>query len=180
MKGSLTMENKGLDLLLTRRSVRSYKPDPVPEEALDSILKAAKYAPSAMGLQKRFFTVVKDRVILQKAVAAAKENGASFIPGHMPFYNAPAVIVVSAPEDAKYNREDAACAIMNIMLAAHACGLGSCYICSVLPGLQDKRIVSELGIPQGYLPYGCVCLGYAEGKVPEAKPRREGGIFFAG
>lgn len=172
MEGSFILSDKKIDLLLTRRSIRTYKSDNIPDETLKRILSAAKYAPSAMGLQNRFFTIVKNQEFLQEIINATKKSGSEFLPGHTPFYNAPAVIIVSAPKDFKYNREDTACAIMNIMLAAHAYGLGSCYICSVLPGLNDKYITEKLGLPDGYNPYGCVCIGYSNEKSPEPKPRR--------
>lgn len=170
--------NPQLELLLTRRTIRSYKSDMVPDELLNRVLNAAKYAPTAMGLQNRHFTVVKNQELMRKITAAAQANGGSYSPGHTPFYNAPIVIVVSAPKDFKYNREDSACAIMNILLAAHACGLAACYICSVLPGLNDKKILEKLNLPQNYVPYGSVCLGYPAVKAPEPKARRTDDINY--
>lgn len=158
--------------LLVRRTVRAFQPDKIPEETIKSLILAAQYAPTAMGLQDRHFTVVNSREVMDHILSAAVKNGASFLPGHTPFYHAPTVVVVSAPEKSKYNRENAACAIENLLLAACALGLGSCYICSVLPGLQDPVIREELKLPENYIPYGCVRLGYPAADAVEPKPRR--------
>ncbi len=158
--------------LLARRTVRAFQPDKIPEAIMESLILAAKYSPTAMGLQDRHFTVVNNSGVMDHILAAAVKNGASFLPGHTPFYHAPTVVVVSAPEKSKYNRENVACAIENLLLAANALGLGSCYICSVLPGLQDPSIREELKIPANYVPYGCVSLGYSAAEAAEPKPRR--------
>jgi Nitroreductase len=170
--------NRTIEALLDRRSVRAYRPEQISEEELSDILYAAKYAPSTMGLQARHFTVIQNKTLLSEIVTATKENGGGFVPGHIPFYDAPTVIVLSAPESAKYNREDAACAVMNIMVAAHAYGLGTCYICSVLPGLCDGEIMPRLKLPEGYVPFGCVALGYPKENAPAPKERREGDISY--
>lgn len=161
-----------IQTLLTRRTVRSFRPEAIPKSTMESLIQAAKFAPTAMGLQDRHFTIVNNVGVLDHIVAVAVENGASFVKGHTPFYHAPSVIVVSAPEKSRYGRENAACAIENLMLAAKALGLGSCYICSVLPGLQDAVIRKELKLPENYIPYGCVSIGYPAEASVEPKPRR--------
>ena len=164
--------NESYEMLLKRRSIRAYRPDPIPDDVLDRILLAGKYAPSAMGLQNRHFSVVLNRTLMNEIVAAAEGNRAAFAPGHVPFYGAPAVVVLSAPKDFRHGREDCACAIENIALAAYALGLGSCYICSVLPGLRDASVEAKLDLPDNYEPYGCICVGYPLGAAPEPKRRR--------
>lgn len=166
------------ELLMQRRTIRAFRSDAIPQETMEKILLAAKYAPSAIGLQNRFFTVVQNRALMDRIVDAAGKNGGTFRPGHIPFYNAPAVVVVSAPEDFRFGREDAACAIENILLSAAALGLGSCYICSVLPGLRSPEIMRELQLPAGYVPCGCVSLGFPAQAAPEPKPRRTDDIAW--
>ena len=118
--------NEFYEMLLKRRTIRSFRPDAIPKEIMNQLILAAKYAPTAIGLQDRHFTVVNNRSLMEDIVSAAVRNGAAFLPGHTPFYNAPTVMIVSAPEKSKYGRENAACAIENLMLAACAFGLGSC------------------------------------------------------
>lgn len=164
--------NESYEMLLKRRAIRAFKPDAIPADTMNRIILAGKYAPSTMGLQNRHFTIVNNRALLEEIVSAAAKSAAKFLPGHTPFYNAPSVVVVSAPKDFKYNREDAACAIENLMLAAYSFGLGSCYICSVLPGLRDASIMEKLNLPENYVPCGCVCLGVPAVEAPQPKPRR--------
>lgn len=169
-------QNRIIETLLERRSVRSYRPEQISEEELSDILHAAKYAPTARGLQARHFTVVQNKQFIAEIVSLATGNSVN--EGDSPFYNAPTVIVLSAPQDAKYGREDCACAIMNIMLAAEALGLGTCYICSVLNGLRDERILSHLKLPEGYIPFGSVTVGYPKEHGLAPKERRSDDISY--
>lgn len=168
--------NQTLETILGRRTVRSFDPKPIPEELLNELLLAGRYAPSAMGLQGRHFTVIQNRDLMRDIVDATAKNGGKFVPSHVPFYNAPTVIVLSVPETAKYGREDAACSIMNIMDAAYSLGLGSCYICSTNPGLNDPDILGRLCLPERYRPVGCVCVGRPEGEIAGPKERRSGDV----
>lgn len=164
--------NDFYEMLLKRRTIRAFKPDAIPKETMDRLLLAAKYAPTAMGRQDRHFTVVNSRAVMEAVISACAKNGANFVPGHTPFYGAPSVVVVSAPKSSAYGRENAACAIENLMLAACALGLGSCYICSVLPGLRDASVMEKLKLPSDYVPCGCVSIGFPAVEAPEPKPRR--------
>lgn len=170
--------NQTLETIYGRRTVRSYGPEQIPEEILDELLRAGRYAPSAMGLQGRCFTVVQDRELMNDIVSATLKNGGKFAPGHIPFYNAPTVIVLSVPREAKYNREDAACSIMNILNAACSLGLGTCYICSTNPGLNDPGVMGRLRLPEHCVPVGCLCVGYPQGEIPEPKERRTGDVSY--
>lgn len=170
--------NHAVEALLERRTIRSFRPEQISEEELADILHVAKYAPSSMGLQGRHFTVIQNKQLLSDIVAATEKNGGKFAPGHIPFYNAPTVIVLSAPESAKCNREDAACAVMHILLAAHAYGLGTCYICSVIDGLRDPDVQPRLKLPEGYLPFGSIALGYPKEHAPAPKERRGDDISY--
>jgi len=164
--------NHTIEALLDRRSIRAYRPEQISEEELTDILETARFSPSAMGLQARHFTVIQNKQLIADIVTATIRNGGEFLPGHIPFYNAPTVIILSAPQSAKYGREDAACAIMGLMLAAHAYSLGSCYICSVLAGLRDEDMMQKLKLPQNYVPFGCISVGYPSEHAAEPKERR--------
>lgn len=170
--------NAPYEMLLKRRTIRSFQSKAIPDETLNQILLAGKFAPSAMGMQNRHFTVIQNQKLLDDIVAATVKNGGKFSPGHIPFYGAPDIVVLSAPKDFKYNREDCACAIQNLMLAAYALDIGSCYICSVLPGLCDNVILEQLNLPQNYVPCGCVSLGYPAVEAGEPKERRSGDISW--
>jgi nitroreductase len=170
--------NEFYDMLLKRRTIRAFRPEMIPDDIMNKIITAGKYAPSAMGQQNRHFTVIKDQTLLNDVVKATEKAGGEFVPGHTPFYSAPAVIILSAPASFKFNREDCACAIQNMMLAACSFGIGSCYICAVLPGLRDSSIMDRLKLPANYVPYGSVSFGYPAASAPEAKARRTDDVTF--
>lgn len=160
------------EMLLKRRTVRSFRTEAVPSQTMEKIILAAKYAPSALGLQNRHFTVIEDRPFMEDIVTATERSGGEFVPGHIPFYNAPDVVVLSAPADFKFNREDVGCAAQNLMLAACALGLGSCFVGSVQLGLRDGSVLKRLRLPLNYLPFAAVCVGYPAKAAPEPKKRR--------
>lgn len=171
------IENPVVGTILERRSIRDYRPDQISEEELTGILTAARYAPSAMGEQRRHFTVIQDKRLMQDIVEATQRLIGNFHAGHVPFFGAPTIVVLSAP-DWKYAHEDTACSLMNLMLAAHSIGIGSCFIGSVTPGLCEKTILPRLELPEGYMPYACATLGYAAQAAPAPIPRREDDVNY--
>lgn len=162
------LTNDTIDLLLSRRSVRVYKPDSISEEEMNSLLTAARYAPSAMGKQERFFSVVTDPKLLEEIGQAG---------GNQPFYNAPAAVIVSVPPENRFGQHDAACALMNLMIAAHSMNIDTCYIGSAV-GAKAPEIMKKLGIPQGYEPAAAVAIGYGAQEPAQPAPRREDDTFF--
>ena len=115
------MKNDLMSLILSRRSVRSYKPDPVPAELLDAVLEAGTYAPTGSGKQSPTIIAVTSphyRETLSRLNAAVM--GAS----SDPYYGAPVVVLVLADGGASTFVEDGSCVLDNMMLAAHALGLG--------------------------------------------------------
>lgn len=170
--------NQTLETIRGRRTVRSYGPKQIPDEILEELLRAGRYAPSALGMQKRHFTVIQNGELMADIVSATVKNGGKFVPGHVPFYHAPTVLVLSVPREAMCGREDAACSVMNILNAAYSLGLGTCYICSANPGLNDPEIMGRLRLPEHYAPVGCVCVGYPDGEIPGPKARRTGDVSY--
>ena len=173
--------NHTIDALLERRSVRAYRSEQISDEELSDVLLTARYAPSSMDQQARHMTVIQNKKLLNDVLAATQkifeQTGGGFAPGHTPFYNAPTVIVFSAPKSARFGHEDVACAIMNLMTAAHAYGLATCYIGSAV-GFGAPEIMEQLHLPQGYIPLGCVTVGYPLEMPPAAAPRRENDINY--
>ena len=118
--------NEVLNCLETRRSCRAYRPEQVPEEALQEILRAGLYAPSGMGRQSVKLLVVQDPA----AIAALERlnGGVLGSPEAHPFYGAPTVCVVLADAAAFTAVEDGSLALGNLMNAAHSLGIASCCI----------------------------------------------------
>ena len=167
--------------IIERRSVRRYvQTRTVSENDLMTILKAGAYAPSAMNAQAWHFTAVADAEKLIALNAAVKEQmGASDIERNIArskdatynfYYHAPLLIIVSASDKAYYPREDAACALENMFLAAASLGLGSCWINQLSNGVSEapvvRAVLDKLGVPAANKVYGCAAIGYASETSP--------------
>lgn len=153
--------NEVMKNLLTRRSTRAFREQAIPKEELEQMIQAALYAPSGMGRQTwKFTAVVNQEKIRKLAMAVGKELGRE---GYN-FYNPAAIIISSNEKDSVWGREDNACALENIFLAAHSFGIGSVWINQLNNGIADKaeirEILKEFGIPDTHTVYGVAALGY--------------------
>jgi nitroreductase len=157
------MSEELLNFLISRRSIRKFRPDPVPDELILKILDVARYAPSARNSQPWVFIVVKDPEIKKKL--------ANVHVWAKPLENAPVGIVVACNTEVSPEsyQVDCANATMQIMLAAHALGLGTVW-------LQTLRNISEIqgivGLPKNYVPVAMLALGYPDER-PSPKKRKE-------
>ena len=169
--------NEIIQNMITRRSIKKYKPDPVPREMLDQILKAGTYAACGMGRQSPIIIAVTDKTVRDELSALnAKIMGAS----GDPFYGAPAVLIVLADKSIPTHIYDGSLVMGNLMNAAHALGLGSCWIHRAketfeLP--EGKALLNKLGITGDYEGIGNCIVGYPAEKK-EAKPRKENYIYY--
>lgn len=178
--------------LLERRSVRSYDSEKkVSENDLMTVLKAAAYAPSAMNAQAWHFTVVanaeklsalNDAVKAHMAESDVERIRARSADGEYNFYyKAPVLIIVSCSDKALYPREDAACALENIFIAAESLRLGTCWINQLSNGVSEapgvRALLDELGVPSDNKVYGCAAIGYAD-KTSPVKDRASGVVNF--
>ena len=119
------MEQAFLELIKSRRSIRSYRPDAIPKELLDAVLEAGTYAPSAMGRQSATIVAVTDKVVRDELMRLNEE-----VMGTQsdPYYGAPVIVLVLADGTIPTYIEDGSCVLENLMLAAHAVGLGSVWV----------------------------------------------------
>ena len=171
------MENQMLTLLKTRRSVRKYLPTPVEPEKLDAILEAGTYAPSGMNRQTPVIVAVQDgeeRKAVQALNCQARGGAGD------PYYGAPHILLVLAdPRESNTWVEDGACTLHALMQAAHALGVSTCWIHGDremfrLP--EGKALLEKWGLPSYLEGVGSVAIGYGDGPLPEAKPRKAGYI----
>ncbi len=186
--------NETIKVLLERRSIRIYENKPVAREDLDTIVKCGQYAATAMGVQPWHFTVITDREVMNQISAANKKvmladpdipapvKEMAQSPDFDSFRGAPAVILISGENEDVNTIADCANATENMAVAAKALGLGSCYIashkiCMLAPGGEEVKKLA--GIPEGYVPYFALAVGYAA-EAPEAYPRREGTVSYIG
>ena len=153
-----------------RRSIRSYRTDPVPEEKLEAVVKAGLMAPSAMNQQSWHFVVISGKGAERYRTCCIEKLGRD------PYYGAPAMILVFGKKDAIAPVCDGSLAIGNLLLAAKALGLGSCWIHCVNDLFKEEAAAAEWGVPAGYRPVGSVALGFPAGEAPAAKPRKEGTV----
>ena len=169
--------NEIIQNMITRRSIKKYKPDSVPREMLDQILKAGTYAACGMSRQSPIIIAVTDKTVRDELSALnAKIMGAS----GDPFYGAPAVLIVLADKSIPTHVYDGSLVMGNLMNAAHALGLGSCWIHRAketfeLP--EGKALLNKLGITGDYEGIGNCIVGYPAEKK-EAKPRKENYIYY--
>jgi nitroreductase len=141
------------ETIKTRRSIREYKKDkPIPKEALEKMLEAARFAPTARGVQPWEFIVITKKDTLGK-IAELAETGR--------FISLASACIAVFCNDTKYYLEDGSAATENILLAATAQGIASCWVagdkkpyCSEIAGL--------LGVPAGFKLVSLVALGYPE------------------
>ena len=178
---------EAMEAILTRRSTRNYRPDPVEREKLERILDAARQAPSGGNNQTNHFFMIQNREVLQKLAGMAEtafarmdadENTypslhhaieASKKGGYVFCYNAPVLIAVANRRDYGNNMADCACAIENMMVAANALDLGSCWINQLRWLNEDEALVEylrSLGMKENERIYGAVIIGYPANGLP--------------
>ena len=170
--------NEVLNAILTRRSVRSYKPDPVPEDALERILTAGQYAATGMNRQSPIILAVTDKAVRDELSAM---NAAIMGADKDPFYGAPVVLVVLASKAAPTYVYDGSLVMGNLMLAAHAEGLGSCWIHRAKEEFESeegKALLRRLGIDGEYEGIGHCILGYAAEEPKAAAPRKQDYVYW--
>ncbi len=160
--------------LKSRRSCRKYLPTQIKEEELNAILEAGTYAPSGMNRQPAVIVAVQDSETRNKI---ARLNAAVMGADMDPFYGAPTVLVVFASTATPTWLEDGALVMGNLLNAAQAVGVDSCYIYrakEVFETEEGKELLRKWGLGEEYAGVGNCILGYrAEGGVKEAAPRKD-------
>lgn len=174
------------DAIYQRRAVRDYTDAVVPKAALMTLLNAAVRAPSAMNSQPWAFAIITDRARLKGFSDRAKAQFLTLLTpdsplhGHLEilsdpvtniFYNAGTLVIICAKPAGLEPGEDCSLAAQNLMLAAHASGLGTCPIGLARPWLNLPETKRELGIPAEYKPVFPVIVGFPAGTTPTVARR---------
>lgn len=170
------MNHDMLNLIQTRRSVRAYKTDPVPEELLSAVLEAGTWAPTAMGRQSPVIVAVTDKTYRDKL---SQLNAAVMGKDADPYYGAPVIVIVLADGNARTFIEDGSCVLENMMLAAHALDLGSVWVNrerEIFDSDAGKALLKEWNLPETLRGVGAIALGWPAGPAPEPAPRKDGYI----
>lgn len=169
--------NEVLNAIRTRRSVRKFRPDPVPAELLDQILEAGTWAASGRGRQPVIILAVTDR---ETRDMLSRWNAGILGSTADPFFGAPVVLVVLAQKDISTHVYDGSLVMGNLMLAAHSLGLGSCWIHRAKEEFETpegKALLEKLGVEGEYEGIGHCILGWPDGDAPAPKPRKENWIY---
>lgn len=166
--------NAIIENLETRRSVRAYKTDVMPDQALiEQVMEAGTYAPTGKGWQSPIIVEVTNKEVRDKLSAL---NAAVLGVNMDPFYGAPVVLIVLANREYPTYIYDGALVMGNMMNAAHALGLSSCWIHrakEVFNSPEGKALLKEWGIEGDYEGIGHCVLGYAKSEtVPAPQPRK--------
>jgi nitroreductase len=153
-----------LDALMTRRSIRTYDTKPVPKDLVQKLLSAAMNAPSAGNQQPWQFVVIDDRETLEE-LSRIHPHGKML--AHAPL--AVAVCADTAHEKHKgYWVQDCSAATQNLLLAAHACGLGAVWL-GVYPREERMKGIAEFIKMPGYIvPLSLISIGWPAEKVAAA------------
>ena len=174
-----------METIMTRRSVRDYKVDPVSREDMAENMKCGIYAPSALNLQPWAIRVVDNKEFIDGVTAIAVEQNPSLVeqPNFRNFFrNAPTVAFIACPVESYSGEFDCGLLSENMMLAAWSKGIGSCCLGSVVPVMNSPEAqpyLERLQLPADYKLQVAIAFGYpASEEVVEAPERDETKAFY--
>lgn len=167
--------NETLRILRERRSVRAYRPEQIRDDELQAVLEAGTYAPTARGQQNPWIVAVQDPDIVAQLV---RMNAAVMGTTDNPYYGAPTIVLVFASRQEQWPHAvcDGSLVLGNMMNAAHAIGLGSCWINrerEMFDTDEGRELMRRFGLPDGLMGIGALALGYAATPLAEPRPRKE-------
>ena len=164
-----------------RRSIRSFKPEMPPKEVLQQVVEAGLYAASGTGQQAAIVVAVTNKALRDK-LAEENRRIAGAPEGSDPFYGAPAVLVVLGRKDWPTHVYDGSLVMGNLLLAAHALGLGSIWIHRAKEEFEEpeyQQLLKDLGVEGEWEGIGHCAVGYLNGEAPAPAPRKPGRVFWA-
>lgn len=174
------MNNSVIDSLVDRRSIRSYLPEQIKDEELEAILKAGTYAASGRGRQASIIIAVQDKETIARLTKMNAEIMGSN--GSDPFYGAPTVLIVLADKSIPTYFEDGCLVMGNLMNAAYAVGVDSCWIHRARQEFESAEglaMLKEWGVEnaENYVGIGHCILGYRNCDYPTPAPRKEKYVY---
>ncbi len=167
-----------LECIKSRRSIRNFKPDDVPQDLIDKVVTAGLYAPSAMGRQSCIVVEilnkeVRDQISRLNSSIIGRENTD-------PFYGAPVILTVFGPKDFPPYIYDGSLIMQNMMLEAHELGLGTCWIHRAKEEFETdegRELMKAWGIKENFEGIGHLALGFIDGTTPPCHPRKDGRVI---
>ena len=159
--------NETMNAILSRRSVRKYTEEMPRREDLEQIVQAGLYAASGKGGQSSVIVAVTDKALRDRLMEMNRKIG-GWAEGFDPFYGAPAVLLVLARKNTPFTVADGSLSLGNMMLAAHALGLGSCWINRAREAFdteEGRELLRSLGVEGEYEGVGHCIVGYPAGEL---------------
>ena len=162
--------NETIKTILKRRSIRRFTDVKIDKEDLKLITECAIHAPSAMGSDYWHFTIIDDDDLINELIGIMRVilDKPSYT-----MYHPKALIIPSTRCDYRFGKDDNACALENIFIAATSLGIGSVWI-NQLNGIEDDHLrayYDKLMIPEDHVVYGIAALGYPD-EIPNTKERK--------
>ena len=173
------MVNAVIKNLQERRSIRDFQPKPVEAEKIAEILKTGTYAATGMGKQSPIIIVVespevRENIRRMNAEIMGRE-------GSDPFYGAPTILIVLADSSIPTCVEDGSLVMGNLMNAAYALGVDSCWIHRAREEFESeegKALLKKWGIGENYIGIGHLAIGYRACEYPTPRPRKKDYIYI--
>ena len=172
--------NEVLKAIRERRSIRRFRSEMPDKETIGQIVEAGLYAPNGKGLQATLSLVVTNRELIEKLTIANRQIG-GYSEDFDPFFGAPVIIIVLAKKDNPNCRYDGALVMGNMLLATHALGLGGIWINRARQEFETdefKSVLKDLGVEGEWEGIGHCAIGYIDGGIPEAAPRKDGRVYY--
>ena len=177
-------QNVVVENIMTRRSIRDYKDEPVDRETMAKVLECGIYAPSAMNSQgwavrvvdaPDFIEGVTNIAVAQRPEIKEQEGFRNI------FRNAPTVAFIAVPEESYSGEFDSGLLAENMMLSAWSMGVGSCCLGSVVPVMnfeEAKPYLERLNLPEDYKLMVAIAFGYPAQDTPEAPARDASKVYY--
>ena len=168
-----------LEMLFTRRSVKSYWPDRMPDaELIEKVIEAGTFAPSGRGKQSALIVAITQQAVRDELSAI---NAQILGTTSDPFYGAPVALLVLADSTSPTHRDDGALVMGNLLNAAHAVGLGACWIHRARETFETERgqqLLRDWGISDHYVGIGYCVMGYGNKTPRPATPRKADYVHY--
>lgn len=154
--------NDVIQNIFTRRSIRDFSDKKVSKKDVEMLIQTGLYAPSGMCKQTwNIIGVLNENIVNELAhLVESKLNRPKYN-----FYGAKTLIILSNDKDSPWGRDDNACAMQNIMLAAHSLDIGSVWINQLTGNCEVpeiREVLTRIGVPENHVIYGLVALGYSK------------------
>lgn len=175
--------NQILDIIKRRRSIRAYKNKPLSTDTVNSLLEAAKHAPTARNLQQLEYKVITNKDLIKKisdritTIVKKEYPSIQMRDRSSLFYDAPLLIIITGPKENTWIYSDAALAVQNIMLYATSIDLGTCFIGMTRFIEKDEDLMHELNISNDRKVAAAVICGNAD-EEPAGKEKKMTVEFF--